>query len=112
MKKVFSFIRSMRFGMILLILIGILCAIATVTGKEGIYSSWYFILVFTVLAVNLTLCSVLRMFHFSRQKQALLKKAEKSPVTLSVPDAELWLTKHHFRHRDEGFLKHELGFLG
>ena len=112
MKKVLSFIRSMRFGMILLILIGILCAIATVTGKEGIYSSWYFILLFTVLAVNLTLCSVLRMFHFSRQKQALLKKAEKSPVTFSVPDAERWLKKHHFRQSEGGYLKHKAGFLG
>ena len=51
MKKIYNFIRSMRFGMLLLILIGVLCVIATVSGKEDIYSSWYFILLFTVLGL-------------------------------------------------------------
>ena len=102
----------MRFGMILLALIGILCVIATVSGNEGIYSSWYFILLFTVLGVNLTLCSVLRVFRIDRQRQALLRKAENSTVTLTVPDAELWLKKHHFRPRKEAYLKHESGFFG
>ena len=112
MKKTFQFIRSMRFGMVLLVLIGILCVIATVSGNEGIYSSWYFILLFTVLGVNLTLCSVLRVFRIDRQRQTLIRKAENNGVTLTVPDAELWLKKHHFRPWKEAYLKHRSGFFG
>ena len=62
MKKVFGFLRSMRFGMILLVLIAILCIAATAFRNDAIYRSWYFIALFAMLSINLMLCSVLRVF--------------------------------------------------
>ncbi len=112
MKKALNFIRSMRFGMILLILIGALCVLATVSGNESIYSSWYFILAFAMLGLNLTLCSVLRVFGIRAQRKALYRKAEADEATLAVKQAEPWLKSHHFRKTDEGYLKHGLGFYG
>lgn len=102
----------MRFGMILLGLIGILCVVATVSGKDSIYSSWYFILLFTLLGLNLALCSFQRMLHLPAQKRALLKRAEREEATLAVPEPEKWLREHHFREKDGGYLKREAGFLG
>lgn len=59
----------MRFGMILLVLIAVLCAIAAATGRTGIYGSWYFILLFAMLAANLLFCSVLRVFRMKNKKR-------------------------------------------
>ena len=112
MKKIYNFIRSMRFGMLLLILIGVLCVIATVSGKEDIYSSWYFILLFTVLGLNLTLCSVVRVFRMDGQKKALMMAASVSAPALQVENAEQWLKTHRFKKSDNGYLKHSLGFYG
>ena len=112
MKKIYNFIRSMRFGMLLLILIGVLCVIATVSGKEDIYSSWYFILLFTVLGLNLTLCSVVRVFRMDGQKKALMMAASASAPALQVENAEQWLKTHSFKKSDNGYLKHSLGFYG
>lgn len=112
MKKFYSFIRSMRFGMILLIMIGVLCVIATVSGNDRVYSSWYFILLFTVLGLNLTLCSVVRVFHVTDQKKMLLRKAERCETILDVDNAEQWLKTHHFRKTAYGYLRHGMGFYG
>ena len=88
MKKIYNFIRSMRFGMLLLILIGVLCVIETVSRKEDIYSSWYFIMLFTVLGLNLTLCSVVRVFRMDGQKRALMMAASASAPAFQVENAE------------------------
>ena len=77
MKKAYTFIRSMRFGMLLLAGIGILCILATVSGNEKIYSSWYFILLFAVLGLNLSLCSFQRVFRLKDLKLALVKKGSR-----------------------------------
>ena len=96
MKKIYNFIRSMRFGMLLLILIGVLCVTATVSGKENVYSSWYFILLFTVLGLNLTLCSVVRVFRMDGQKKALMMAASASAPAFQVENTEQWLkTRDH-----------------
>ena len=42
MKKIYQFLCSMRFGMILLLLIAALCIAATALGMDSIYTSWYF----------------------------------------------------------------------
>ncbi len=102
----------MRFGMILLGLIGMICVIATVSGNENIYSSWFFILLFVVLGINLTLCSIVRVFRIKSQKKALFIQAEKSETTLSVENAEQWLKAHHFRKTAGGYLKHDIGYYG
>ena len=102
----------MRFGMILLTIIGILCIVATVGDREGIYSSWYFILVFAMLGLNLTLCSVLRVFRVEGQKQGLMLRAAKADAVVTVPDRERWLRAHRFRQNGEVWMKHTLGFYG
>ena len=112
MKKIYNFIRSMRFGMLLLALIGVICIVATVSGKDDIYASWYFILLFTLLGLNLTLCSVVRVFRLDGQKKALLRMAENSPAVLKTEDADCWLKEHHFKSTGSGYLKHESGFYG
>ena len=73
MKKIYQFLRSMRFGVILLVLIAVLCAGATASGNESVYSSWYFILLFAMLAVNLTLCSVSRVTKIGGSRQEMLR---------------------------------------
>ena len=112
MNKLYKFIRSMRFGMILLTLIGVISVIATVSGKEEIYSSWYFILLFAVLGINLTLCSAVRVFHMNGQKKALMRQAANSDAAFAADDAERWLKTHHFRKTDGGYIKNEAGFYG
>ena len=112
MKKIYSFIRSMRFGMLLLVLIGTICVIATVSGNEDVYSSWYFVLLFSALGLNLTLCSVVRVFHIDGQKRALMRMAANSEPVIEAEEAEQWLKTHHFRKSADGYLKNGFGFYG
>ena len=112
MKKLYGYIRSMRFGMLLMGLIGALCVVATTSGKEEIYSSWYFILLFVTLGMNLMLCSVTRVFHMGVQKKALLHRAANSGTVIEVDDAQSWLKTHHFRKTDGGYIRGEVGLYG
>ena len=83
MKKIWNYLRSMRFGVILLLLIA-LCSVAgsiipqqreiayyaenytqfhpTILALQldNIFESWYFIVLLALLCLNLTLCSILR----------------------------------------------------
>lgn len=102
----------MRFGMILLLLIAVLCVIATALGMDGIYASWYFIALFAMLGFNLLFCSVLRVFHLEKQKQGLSQKAIHSEVNLCVTDETNWLKNHHFKQDGEVYLRNTFGFLG
>ena len=84
MKKVFQYVRSMRFGIFLLILVAALSVVGTVIpqGKDlawyaqtykslhgtilmlklhDIFGSWYFRLLLILLGLNLTLCSLVRI---------------------------------------------------
>ncbi|MBQ9663100.1 MAG: cytochrome c biogenesis protein ResB [Oscillospiraceae bacterium] len=112
MKTVYNFIRSMRFGLLLMALIGALCVIATTTGRDDIYSSWYFILLFVILGLNLTLCSVVRVMKLGGLKSALMKKAANSEAVIAPDDPEQWLKAHRFRSTESGYIKHGIGFYG
>lgn len=84
MKRLFNYLRSMRFGVLLLALIGVCSVIGTVIpqGREiawyaqnyrsfhgailllhlnKIFSSWYFVALLLLLCLNLSLCSLLRL---------------------------------------------------
>ena len=102
----------MRFGMLLLLLIAALCVAATVLDLASIYSSWYFITLFALLAVNLLLCSVLRVFNLGKQRQALARQAISGDVNLPVRDADAWLKAHRFRAEGETYVRNAFGFLG
>ncbi|MCR5135623.1 MAG: cytochrome c biogenesis protein ResB [Oscillospiraceae bacterium] len=112
MKKVFGFLRSMRFGMILLTLIAILCIAATALGNETIYRSWYFIALFAMLSINLMFCSVLRAFSLKKQKKALAQRAIQAEAVLPVKEASQWLETHHFRVEGDVAFRNTSGFLG
>ena len=84
MKKVFNYLRSMRFGILLLVLIA-LCSVAGTVIPQGravawyaqsyrsfhgvilllrlnrVFESWYFIALLVLLCLNLSLCSLLRI---------------------------------------------------
>ena len=84
MKKVLNFLRSMRFGLTLLTLIGIFSVIGTVIPQgnsiswyaqnypsahglimnlkqNDVFGSWYVIVILVLLCVNLIFCSLLRI---------------------------------------------------
>jgi len=112
MKKIYNFLKSMKFGMILLIIIAALCLIATFTGRDEIYSKWYFIVLFVLLALNLTFCSVVRVVNLGKVKQGLLLRASKADSVLEVKDADAWLKSNHFKPVGEAYLKNAPGFWG
>ncbi len=84
MKKVLNYMRSMRFGILLLVLIALCSVIGTVIpqgreiawyaqtyrsfhamilllGFHHIFESWYFVLLLVLLCLNLSLCSLVRI---------------------------------------------------
>ena len=89
MKKIAGYLRSMRFGLLLMGLIAACSVIGTVIPQEReiswyaqtyssfhgavlllrlnrIFTSWYFILLLGLLCLNLTLCSILRITAVAR----------------------------------------------
>ena len=102
MKKLFQFFRSMRFGILLLLLIGVLSFAGTVIpqGREiawyaqtyqsfhgtilmlklnDVFNSWYFQLLLVLLGLNLTLCSLIRIRSVSRAR------AQEQKALLALP---------------------------
>ena len=100
MKKVIAFLRSMKFGMILLVLV-IACSFAgsmivqqhetmeyvrrygedaaqliLALGLDDVFSAPYFIVLMAALCLNLVLCSLVRLPKVLRAKAALLAHAE------------------------------------
>lgn len=115
MKKVWQFARSMRFGVILLTAIGVLCVLATVFDMEVIYHSWYFVVLFALLCVNLLLCSVIRVKNIGAQKRSLLQRAGESELQIPMPAERQqdWLKRRRFREQDGGvYLRCGAGFFG
>ena len=107
MKKVFHFLRSMRFGLLLLGLIGLCSVIGTVIpqGREiawyaqsypafhgyilllrlhRIFESWYFIVLLVLLCLNLSLCSLLRIRSVVRAAKGETARAAKAPDTVRL----------------------------
>ena len=108
MKKVVQYLRSMRFGILLLILIAALSVVGTVIpqGREvawyaqtysgahpailflklnDVFNSWYFLLLMVLLGLNLTLCSLVRIRSVveakRKEKETLLKQPESFALT-------------------------------
>lgn len=107
MKKVFNFLRSMRFGLLLLGLIGLCSVIGTVIpqGREvawyaqnypashgyilllrlhRIFESWYFIALLALLCLNLSLCSLLRIRSVVRAARGETERAARTPDTVRL----------------------------
>lgn len=107
MKKVFNFLRSMRFGLLLMGLIGLCSVIGTVIpqGREiawyaqtyrslhgyilllrfnRIFESWYFIALLVLLCLNLSLCSVLRIRAVVKAAKGETARAAKTPDSVRL----------------------------
>ena len=112
MKKLLSFLRSMRFGIVLLILIA-LCSVAgsllpqergvawyaqnypqlhgliLTLGLHRVYQSWYFLTLLGLLCLNLTLCSVLRLRRVVLAGQTEAERTAALPDRAALPPEKL-----------------------
>ena len=110
MKKGLHFLRSMRFGLILLGLIG-LCSVAGTVIPQGreiawyaqtyrsfhgvilllglnrVFESWYFSLLLVLLCLNLSLCSLVRIRSVVRAAKGEAARAAQTPDTVQLTPA-------------------------
>ena len=138
MKRILSFLRSMRFGMILLGTIAVLSVIGTLViqgqgaafyeqaysglsdvilfcGFDHMYSTWYYAALFAALCLNLLLCSILRLGKIRRAKTALLERARKAKVLdgLDVKKVEVACRKLGFKPVEDGlYIRRTPGLYG
>ncbi len=118
MKKVFNYIRSMRFGILLLILIAV-CSVAGTVIPQGreiafyaqtyrsfhgvilmlqlhkIFESWYFVLLLALLCLNLSLCSILRIRTVVRGAKTETERAAKMPDAMALTPEGVALAREH-----------------
>ena len=111
MKKLFQTFRSMRFGILLLVLIAALSVVGTVIpqGREiswyaqtyrslhgtilmlklhDVFHSWYFQLLLVLLGLNLTLCSLVRIRTVIKARGLETDLLLKQPVTYPLDAAQ------------------------
>ena len=125
MKKVFRYMRSMRFGILLLCLIAA-CSVAGTVIPQGrevawyaqnypsahpviltfrlnrVFESWYFITLLALLCLNLSLCSLLRIRTVVRASCGDAERAAAMPDTVllrpeGVEKLRAWLEDRHCR---------------
>ena len=118
MKKVFNYIRSMRFGILLLVLIAV-CSVAGTVIPQGreiayyaqtyrsfhgvilmlrlhrIFESWYFAALLALLCLNLSLCSILRIRTVVRASKTETERAAKMPDTMALTPEGVALAREH-----------------
>ena len=123
MKKVFRYMRSMRFGILLLCLIAA-CSVAGTVIPQGrevawyaqnypsahpviltfrlnrVFESWYFITLLALLCLNLSLCSLLRIRTVVRASHGETERAAAMPDTVllrpeGVEKLRAWLEDRH-----------------
>jgi len=130
MKKIWNYLRSMRFGILLLILIALCSLIGSLIpqGEEiafyaerypgmhpvllvlqlhHIFQTWYFLLLAALLALNLTLCSVLRIFSVVKTGKSLLADTARLPDTVRLTEEGVRRLEQHLQTR--GCRKSEIG---
>lgn len=138
MKKVVGFLRSMRFGMLLLACIAALSIVGTLVpqgqsaayyeqayegmsgvllllGVDHMYSTWYYVAMFAMLCVNLSLCSLLRIGKIRNARAALLGRAEKAKPEekLSADAVQGVLRKLGFKKAGQDlYIRRTLGLYG
>ena len=126
LKKMLRFLRSMTFGMILLVLV-IACSFAgslivqerepmeyvnrygadaaqwiMTLGLDDVFSAPWFIVLLAALCLNLTLCSIVRLPRTMRAGKLLIKQAEKAEMNCAIkPDDHeklcAFFEKRHYR---------------
>ena len=128
MRKVFRYMRSMRFGILLLCLIAA-CSVAGTVIPQGreiawyaqnypsahpviltfrlnrVFESWYFITLLVLLCLNLSLCSLLRIRTVVRASRGETERAAAMPDTVllnpeGVEKLRAWLENRHCRREE------------
>ena len=144
MKKLFNYLRSMRFGILLLCLIALFSVAGSLIPQERalsyyaqtyqafhglilmlqlnrVFTSWYFVLLLVLLCLNLTLCSLVRVFALLGSEKSWLSSAARLPDSEALDPEELARLEQHLsstgcRRRDfDGarvYFKHRLGRYG
>ena len=130
MKKLLNYLRSMRFGILLLCLIAV-CSVAGTLIPQGreiawyaqnypsfhptllkfglnrVFESWYFITLLVLLCLNLSLCSLLRIRTVVRAARGEIDRAAAMPDTvLLTPEGteklRAWLEDMHCKRENVG----------
>lgn len=144
MKKLLNYLRSMRFGILLLILIAAFSVVGSVIpqgrelswyvenypnvhpallflGFHKVFRSWYFVLLLVLFCLNLTLCSLVRVFSLIRAGKYELSAAASLPDSSRLTPEGLALLEQHLAGtgcRQENFgdsrvyYRHRLGRWG
>ena len=137
MKKALSFLRSMRFGMILLAAIALLSVLGTIIpqdqsaaayeelypkaagfirffGLDRLYSMWYYVGLYALLGLSLLACSVTRFGRVKRAKDALLTRVRVATPQdgISSENAKTLLRRHGFHPAGDAWMRHEPGLYG
>ena len=130
MKKVFNYLRSMRFGILLLVLIALCSVAGTVIPQDRavawyaqtyrsfhgmilllklnhVFESWYFITLLVLLCLNLSLCSLLRIRSVIRSARGETERAAKLPDAVRLTPAGMeklraYLADRHCRREQIG----------
>ena len=120
MKKVLRFLRSMRFGILLLLLIAACSVLGSVIpqGKEiawyaqtyqqvhgwilllglnRVFQSWYFIALLVLLCLNLSLCSLVRIRRVVREGKGEIERAADWPIQMPLTAEEAERVRAHLR---------------
>ena len=120
MKKVFDYLRSMRFGILLLVLIAA-CSVAgsvipqgreigwyaqtyqsfhgaiLMLGLNRVFQSWYFIALLVLLCLNLSLCSLVRIRRVVKEGKGEIEQAAAWPIQTPLTAEEAERVRAHLR---------------
>ena len=120
MKKLWRFLRSMRFGILLLLLIALCSVLGSVIpqGKEvawyaqtyqqvhgwilllglnRVFQSWYFITLLVLLCLNLSLCSLVRIRRVVKEGKGEIEQAAAWPIQTPLTAEEAERVRAHLR---------------
>lgn len=135
MKKIVNFMRSMKFGMLLLVIIALLCLPGTLIKQgqtesyyavtygetwggiicalklDNVYSAWYFLTLFGFLCLNMLLCSVVRLGKAPKMYKALIDKARKKEDGIAY--RKDWIESKHLKEVEPDlFVRNKAGLYG
>lgn len=120
MKKVWNFLRSMRFGMILLVLVSLVSFAGSIIpqnneamwyvnnypnthqwifrlGADHLFSTWYFVAMVALLCGNLLLCSIVRIGKVRKAAAEQVRRASHMPTAVELPTEQLEKLQHHLQ---------------
>ena len=128
MKKFLSFLRSMKFGILLLTVLAVISVFGSLIPQNEpvmtyvrsypdyyslilslqlnrVFTSWYFVLTVALLCINLTLCSITRFSAIRKGIPLSAIASAKADVPLTDSEKETvrnYLSAHHFQKKTVG----------